>query len=589
MFTETVLRQLANATSYSRGEDYFYNRAVRRIKRTGNVFGGMVDGSIRYEVSLTLNNTTPTFNCSCPYNYDGICKHAVAFGLAVLEQFGPVLQPAETTATGNVPTVDAVKLWQQTTTDQKLMFLRQLLDKQPDLRMQLAQFVEPESQPASMMVSTDANAEIDRISTAVYEALSDLVFDDDGLEMDEEDYYSEESPDPVPLIESVLTDYANQATVALRESRLVDALTVCLGVYEGTHSATDVDIDEYGVIDDYPTQTWAVWNALLADAYHQLASRVVHPNTISVALDQLAARIRYFDETDEDHKELYFDLKSFEPLLLALVTDMPSARALQQAIDRYDWLQRGTEYVQLRIADTLRDPDLWLITADQFADHDPAIGLQLLERQYQTGNLSVVLQTLHRLNKRFPAQFDAFILSNLDVAKLAPGKDLELWLTALETRARSKGQLPDYLKLREYWPDTQRRAFADSLLPQTGWIYTHPLFYAQVLQTEGRTTDLFVWLKAQNWTHTRNLPDILTIVAQSHPTESLALIRDRAIARLETGKRDRVHYAIVASWLAALHGVPALKGQIQELATQLVARFSTLRALKDEMRMKGLG
>ena len=587
MLSESLLRQLANATSYSRGEDYFYNRAVRRIKRIGNTFGGQVGGSERYEVSLTLTNDAPSFSCSCPYHFDGICKHAVAFGMAVLEQFGPELYPTEATPASNAPAVDLNILWQQTTTDQKLVFLRQLLDKQPDLRVQLTQFIQPETKPAKP--AEDNRLAIEKISTEVYEALSGLRFDDDGLEMDEEDYYSEESPDPVPLIESMLDAYADKTAAALREGRLSDALTLCMGVYEGTHSVIEVAVDDYGVIDDYPTQTWAVWNKLLADAYRQLASRVLHPDTIGAALDQLAARVRYFDETDEEHEELYFDVKAFEPLLLALVTDMPSARAVQQAIERHDWQQRGTEYIQLHIADTLLDYESWLNTANQFADQDATIGLQLLERQNEPGNLALVLQTLHRLNKHFPGQFDAFILANIDEAKLTPGPNLTLYLTALQTRARRTGQLPDYLKLRTYWPESQRRAFADSLLPETGWYMEHPLFYAQVLQTENRMTDLFMWLKTLNWPQTRSLPDLLTIAAQSHPTECLTLVRDRAIAQLETGKRDRTHYAIIANWLAALYTIPSLKPEVRILSTQLITQFNTLRALKDELMMKGLG
>lgn len=108
MLTKPLLLQLANATSYARGEDYFYNNHVRRVNRSGNTFTGTVEGSERYIVSLTLGGTplggiplggipltesVADFTCTCPYNFDGICKHSVAFGLAVLDQFGPIVEP----------------------------------------------------------------------------------------------------------------------------------------------------------------------------------------------------------------------------------------------------------------------------------------------------------------------------------------------------------------------------------------------------------------------------------------------------------------------------------------------------------------
>ena len=293
MLSRTQLQQLANATSFSRGEGYFYNNAVRRIKRVGNTFTGKVEGSELYEVSLVLSELQSAFECDCPYDYDGICKHCVAFGLAVIDEFGPVVQLVDSITIPDQPLVSLAEVWQQTSTDQKVDFLRQLLEKQPELQVQFAQFVGTEQPALKLVFFTRADNEqessLDAISTEVFEALSDLRFDDEGLEMDEEDYYSEESPDPTPLIGSVLTVYAERVAKALREGRLTDAMTIYLGVYEGALSAYEPDDDNYGIIDDYPTQTWAVWQNLLTDTYAQLAGRVLHPDQISQALDQLAS------------------------------------------------------------------------------------------------------------------------------------------------------------------------------------------------------------------------------------------------------------------------------------------------------------
>jgi len=599
MLSQTLLSHLANASSYSKGESLFHNGYVRRIKRTGNTFTGKVEGSELYELSLSLDTEPPKLLCDCPYDYGGICKHAVAFGMAVLDQFGPKIElvPISTTAQP-VPAIDLDTLWQQTTTEEKLNFLRQLLAKQPDLQTQLALFstpdlVVPTAQPAGSLATLTESVET--ISTAVYEGLSDLSFDEDGLEMDDYDRYSEESPDPTPQIEGVLTSYANQAILALREGRLPDAFTVCLGVYEGTHAATEAQNDDYGAIDDYPAQSWQVWNELLTDAYTQLASRVLNPDLIGKALDLMAERVQHFEadrpeqeEEDKEDEEFYYYLREFDPLLLALVTDKPSAQAMQKAIEQHKWQQFGTEYVQLRIADVLSDPDLWFRTADQFADHDTTIGLQLLERRHQLNNPPVLLQTLHRLTKSAPGKYDAFVLSNLD-DKALTGDDLKLYLTALETRCRQTGQLADYMRLRDYWREGQRRDFANSLLPNSTMSYmSQPLLYAQILDTEARTTDLWDWFKTFNWNASHALPDILALVARSYPNECVALARERAFNELINGKRDRRLYGTIAGWLAGLNTLPGLRAPVMLLAGQLVAQHSTLRALKDELQKKGV-
>jgi hypothetical protein len=606
MLTKTLLQQLANTSSYSKGESAFRNGYVRRVKRTDNTFTGKVEGSELYDVSLTIGGLQPDFDCDCPYNYEGICKHCVAFGLAVIDQFGPTIEPIQTTSASEVATIDLNALWQQTNTDQKLTFLRQLLDKQPDLRAQFSQFAGVAGSAPELVFFTKADnaTTVDGVSRNVSAALSNLRFDEDELYLEgpgrySEDYYSEDSPDPDPLIENELTDYAEQVIKALREGRLTDAMIVYMGVYEGTQAAIEPEEDEFDIISDYPSQTWDVWHGLLAEAYTQLASRVLHPDQIALTLNLLNERINQVDEgkeepddTDEDEfydeqdaEPIYYNLKSFEPLLLALVTDTPSARAVQQAIARYNWQNRGTEYVQLRLAEVIQDSDLWLNTADQFADHDPVIALQLLQRRHQMGDMRILLQTLHRLNKLFPNTFDAFILETLDETQLAPGMDLNLYLNALENRCRSAGQLTDYLKLREYWTESRRRQFADSLkTPYTSL----PLFYAQVLHTEGRSDDLFAWIETLSWQYTRSLPEILPLAAETHPNECMNLVKKHATNLLENGKRNRSLYHTIAGWLAALNTLPSLKASVTLFASQLVANYTRLIALRDELRMQGL-
>ena len=88
MLTLTTLRALANATSYQRGQAYFRQEAVGKITQDGRTFAARVSGTARYRVTLDVAvKGPPEFTCSCPYNYDGICKHEVALGLAVLEKF----------------------------------------------------------------------------------------------------------------------------------------------------------------------------------------------------------------------------------------------------------------------------------------------------------------------------------------------------------------------------------------------------------------------------------------------------------------------------------------------------------------------
>lgn len=596
MLTKTLLQHLATGSSFSRGESYFDNDSVRKINRNANTFTAKVDGSQRYTVSLTLNATGPDFTCSCPYELVGICKHSVALGLAVLDEFGPELARSSADDAGIQwfsPTGEPAAgndLWQRVSDDDKLRFLAQLLDKKPELKTQLALFAGvvtpvPVGKP-------DKTLSADVICSEVCEQLTDLRFDDDSLDFDQDDWYSEESPDPTPLIADVLQPYAEKVVIALREGRLTDAITLYMGVYEGTQAATEPDSDEYSIIDNYPGQAWEVWHELLLTIYAEMALRVFSTDQLRQALQQLADRIRAFEELEDDEdpddddyvEALYgYNLKAFEPLLIALVTEETSAQVMHEAITQNGWQGFGTEYVQLHIANKRKDPEAWLKIAGQFAPTDLTIGLQLLDKLRQMGDKPTLITQLHRLSKPFAGQLDKFILEHLSITDLQPGRDQKLYLDALATRCRRLGQLPDYLLLREYYTPDKRRAFANELASSY-----NSLFYLQVLHTEGRMDELLPVVEKMAWHHARSMPDILALVAPLYPTDCMALTRKKAFSSLETGKRDRGLYALIASWVAALHNITELRTQAVTLAGTLISSNPRLSALRDELRQKGL-
>ncbi|MEA5573418.1 SWIM zinc finger family protein [Calothrix sp. UHCC 0171] len=79
--SEAIIRHKSNASSYSRGEDYYRRGAVYDVKKRGNSLQASVEGSeIKpYRVSVNFDAGGITLACcSCLYDYDGWCKHIVA-------------------------------------------------------------------------------------------------------------------------------------------------------------------------------------------------------------------------------------------------------------------------------------------------------------------------------------------------------------------------------------------------------------------------------------------------------------------------------------------------------------------------------
>ncbi len=87
-FTEHTVRSLATPASFFKGKQYFYDNAVGVIETEGDRYWARVQGSRPYRVTVYERNGELHAECTCPYNFGGICKHAVATMLKVINE-GP--------------------------------------------------------------------------------------------------------------------------------------------------------------------------------------------------------------------------------------------------------------------------------------------------------------------------------------------------------------------------------------------------------------------------------------------------------------------------------------------------------------------
>ena len=91
MFNELIsrasLEDIAGKTAFQRGEAYFVDGAVDRLRATDDKITARVEGSETYQVELSLEDDDLAYDCTCPRAADGyFCKHCVAVGLAWLAE-----------------------------------------------------------------------------------------------------------------------------------------------------------------------------------------------------------------------------------------------------------------------------------------------------------------------------------------------------------------------------------------------------------------------------------------------------------------------------------------------------------------------
>ena len=98
---EGDVRRLATARSFERGEEYYLSEAVFDTQRRGNTITAQVEGSRYqpYRVTVVLDPAgVQHADCTCTYDWGGICKHIVAVLLTYVHEpdvFAVRLDPSE--------------------------------------------------------------------------------------------------------------------------------------------------------------------------------------------------------------------------------------------------------------------------------------------------------------------------------------------------------------------------------------------------------------------------------------------------------------------------------------------------------------
>lgn len=600
MFTRNYLKSVATPTSFSRGESYFRSGSVGKITREGDEFKAKVHGMHPYKVKLTLRGKEATFKCTCPYDFEGICKHLVALSLAIFDRFGPELAAGKATAKALDTSPAALEAaLRDTAAEVQLAFLAGLLRQDDTLRRQFLAQVAPGPVPAP--VAAPAAATVESISTQVCEALTDLEFDDELLSEHAEfyeDYLQDEGDGMLELadaaLDEVLVPHAEAVAEALRGGRLAEALRRWVGVFEGSAAATAPQADDYDLFsyEGYPGHVQARWLHLLAE---HGADELLETSTFAAAetAAALALLVARYQEPAIMPKILAGQRVTlirpapplslpphFYGLLHHLAHDPATAARLRPLLAEVRPAGVELARVLLRVAEVLAD-DLWLRTSKTFAAQDATLTVALLDRYRERGDRASLLRVLNQQRGQFPHPLNAYVLSHV-----APAEDEALYLAALEQRCRHTQSLADYHELQGYWSAPRRQAFVNEQVTLSERPGANLLFAAELLAAEHRAAELLPHLLRRNWAWERSVPEVLALAARSRPDECLDAVMERTETLLQDpiNGRGRNLYQRFGSWLVALQAVEALRPQVALFAAHLYTEYARLNALREELR-----
>jgi uncharacterized Zn finger protein len=144
--SETDLRYHITDKSFKRGEDYYRSGAVTDICQRGNCLCGEVEGNEAAPYQITIEFDAGGISeakCTCPYDYEGWCKHIVAVALTSIRKPATIYQR-----------LSLNELLDRLNHIQTQTLVQELVAREPELLNQIDRFVSKISPLLVQQVST---------------------------------------------------------------------------------------------------------------------------------------------------------------------------------------------------------------------------------------------------------------------------------------------------------------------------------------------------------------------------------------------------------------------------------------------------
>lgn len=574
LFTLDDIRDLSDAKVFVKGENYFESGAVGKIIRRGDIFEGKVAGTQKYNVRLEIKGDLPEIRCSCPYEFGGICKHAVAFAIAVLNgeyQESKGIQEAIDEYT----TEEFVSSFSHTENAIKVEFLRQLLLKDPLLQSQFMKF--KENTPGKQVINT--GVDIEEIKNDVYRQLSSMEFDhfveeydpyDDGF-YDEEGYIDEANESLGYLYE----EYIKNSIGLVQKGNIVEAAMIVCGLIEGSQNLPDPQ-DNYNIFDgDFNYYVNEKLRESLAGFASEVRKAILSDENIFSAIRVMFQRYRVNKSQPNDAVFNY--LKELEELLIALIKNEKIAVFLSDQIDTADVDRASIVYVKLKIAEVSENEELWIKIAEEFASSDGNICMQLLEKYKSESGKMNFRRVAKAAFDAWPYDFDQYIIDHLD-----KNGDDSLYVMALKHYTRRQQSIKHYKELKNYMDDKEKDEFINQVKGSH-----HEVFYVKMLEAESRFSEILVYVR-DRLLITWSFSEIIIPIINVYPDDCFEMFVKKCNQALNAPKRNRDTYLQMVSWLKLMKKIVSKQNETQKFIESLYHHKPNLPALKDEMKKAGL-
>ncbi len=571
LFTINDIEEMATNSSFERGEDIFIAKDVQNITKIGNRFEAIVYGSRQYEVCLINNKDKLHLDCNCPYSFGGICKHLVAFALKILAgDYQEIEQEILPALSDNKFQNEYLKI----TSKKKLFFLKQLLDRDDDLKQQFIAFSKDKTEKLDNILGE----KLDDIKLEINSKLSNIDFDNLQYNYDDHsygyrDYWEVEYDTAIDEIKIKIDPYINSVTNYIKKGNLLDAIRILLGLYEGVQNLPDLDSENCIFDGEYNNDVRTILNESIRDISNMINNIVISDKAILEVLTLIFERISFYSNQKPPNEEnINYSMDEFELLFQSLTINSEIAIFLHKELTKSSLESLASAYILLNIAKVSNNEKAWLETAETYASSDSQITQQLLDKY----NSKKLYSDFNRIAKmaleNWVHIFDKYLVDHLDKEQQE-----ELFVKALKNYVSDKCNVKYYHILKTYLSKEETVTYVDKFKESY-----ESIFYVQLLEIEKRFKEILIYVNKNKDSY--ELKKLIKPILNIYPLDCFSIIVAVNIKAMNGYKRNRGTYQTMVKTLKLLKQIPSKKNETDKFLESLYNHKPNLPALKDEMR-----
>lgn len=453
--------------------------------------------------------------------------------------------------------------YKKTTTDKKLNFLTQLLEKDNSLQQQFLAFTKEEN------LDKIAGVNIDKFRDKIWKEISYL--DTDGI-MDEHcsygNYYDDEGDMGYEILEDLFKPYLQTSLDYLDKGNYLDAFRVILSIYEvQTLETPDVEDEHYYVFaDDVESYIETTISNCLADFNERVESKVVSTEITELLINLFFERYLANEE---------YRLCRFNYFFEVFINEKVKAQYLLNIINEHDLYSYESATILTHIAKILEDDTLFLNVANEFYSGNSNISIELLKK-YKALNQD---DDFARVAKELLEKENSYLYTLLIIENINKDAYQELYIKALKLYISREQSINYYKLLREYLNDLERLEFIQKFKKSYKQV-----FYIKLLEIEEQYPMILDFVQKDNDSY--ELKEMLEPIVSIYPNEVFEIITKHCDTLIE--ERGRGNYSRASQLLSLLSNTPSKREALTAYVQKVYNHQPRLPALKDELGKAGL-